>query len=478
MLPSSPKPAASSNTSTPSLLEDTLPFGTAAEPSALDANTPSPKPAPYYPVMACFPQPHPYALCQPIEPFLASVEVYLQIVQISEDKKAAALITLLSPEAQQQIFKLGLGPSISYEELKREIRKLFQGQKRPIQSFDSFCNRKQRPNETNRQFAASLASLAENAFPAAKPGSLEPTILSQFVRGIFDPKVQEDLINEDPLTIDDAVDMADKCKLNRDTLRDLRNRQTAIHALHDGEFTQTSPAHSVQPPSQAAPRAEPSLADQIRPLTEQLQQLTQLMCQQQQFPSPHPCYQSYFEPNYANQTMPPPSNVATLNSAPPQRHEPPQWSNQACFQCGMPGHFARFCERSPPNANFAQEYNHLLSRPSFQPMTNANPNSRFPAPTPCGICNRTNHSTQHCFYRNAPVSRSPIPCSRCNTFGHTTQNCTIRLCSYCGHANHTSSDCQIRKREQQRDSQHRTNHAKTENRGPTDVSRPNIRRAN
>jgi hypothetical protein len=364
--------------------------------------------------MAVFPQPQQYLPTQPIKPFLAQVDHYLGATGIHPNRKSAALLTLLSPSALEQATKLQLTAETPYEQLKEEIKQLFSGTTTTLQHYDQFISRRQATNETTTQYAKELQRLAKDAFPDAPDEHINPSILQQFIRGLRNTHVQERLVRQAPVRIADAITLAAKCEQDQMTIRDLRGKNAAFASIQANEIA--TDEHSVHPHTR---RTDPAHSE-----VQELKHNQLLMA-------------NAIESLTAAVTKLTNKNSHEVGTSVAQIHHPPQErahndrslpSMSACFRCGLPGHWAKDCGQTLPNARRPNQPLPLYGRP--------------PQNSPCVFCKKSNHPASECFFRTKAQDPQQYPSRHPQGYGNPAGP---PRCTYCAKLGHIDYECRKRK---------------------------------
>ncbi|VDM04153.1 unnamed protein product [Schistocephalus solidus] len=133
---------------------------------------------------------------------------YLQ--GINDKTQSALILAKLDDDVYDIARASGITAVLPAKDILGRLRRILCGATNSCLARSEFRRRFQQPLEGVSDFQLALRLIGRRAFPALKLADLEQTIMDQFVYGLSDPEIRKLRIRQQPITLDDAVDLARK----------------------------------------------------------------------------------------------------------------------------------------------------------------------------------------------------------------------------------------------------------------------------
>ena len=260
-----------------------------------------------------------WAEAEPIEHWHELFELAARTNRWDDDDKAAVIRFYLPRVASEAIAKISIDEDGAYRRQLRKLMSRFGAANNRTRNHVEFRNRRQREKEDAGLFAQELDTLAVRAYPRTSARMREELVLQQFIDGLRDTEVHDQVLGSAPKSIKTAVERAttwDAVAKSRSQVRGRGGkRQDEVYA---GNVAQVAvvPAKTQQVQEQMRQGVAATNAHAQSELLEAWQ--TRL-----------------------------PAKPAWRPASPDARRTAAKPNSGNCFKCGGPGHIARECLIAP-----------------------------------------------------------------------------------------------------------------------------------
>ena len=303
-----------------------------------------------------------------VDGWLPVMKRFLERVHAKSPKidKAWAIIDHLEGEARNYIINKSEPERNEPDKVFALLASRFGTGGNRMHARQTFMSRSQQEKEDWMQFLDALESLRTQGFPDAVITTRRYGILQRFIDGVSDPILRQELAvvyaAEAYMTEPPTVESL------RFTTRQLQRHRSTTSKPYDPRYAMRSRPHSFVPGKLVHPA--PGLAQNVLP------------------------------PNQGQREVKPqiaPAGPASVKQALVHQQPARVVPQGACFNCGLPGHFAREC----PNRDLARN---PAARAAIDERVNLCENnvaSACSGPVFCVNCGMTEHSASQC--QNVPV---------------------------------------------------------------------------
>ena len=147
------------------------------------------------------------------------LEHYFTLLNMGNVRKTTVLLYYLGAEASNTAFHLNLTEATNNEEAKNALVQYFSPVDTPEELRTMFHQRYQCENETLEHFAMELRVLCSEAYTRMNPEELDEMANQQFILGIRNNIVREQLIVHPPTKLKDAIEFARLLEVANTTAR-------------------------------------------------------------------------------------------------------------------------------------------------------------------------------------------------------------------------------------------------------------------
>ena len=156
----------------------------------------------------------------------------LRFRDVEEKERVGFLIDLLEGPALDVLARLGPKELSDYRAVTKTLSTAFRHDVSSLHAYAELGKAEQQPGEEVEAFGARIIHLVKAAYPKATEEEAQENGLKQFVCGLSDGRLQEQLINRHELkSLQDALDVARHHNKKTDTIQAVRARKQTDAAL-------------------------------------------------------------------------------------------------------------------------------------------------------------------------------------------------------------------------------------------------------
>ena len=166
-----------------------------------------------------------YVAGDDIVSYLERMDRLFKLNKVTEaEDKVEYFLTLIGPDAYKKLKTLVMPAKIetkTYEQLKTALTSHYKPKTKVIAERFKFYSRKQKTGETINDFVLALKLLADSC----DFKDVEEALRDKFVMGLADPKIQNKLLDEDNLTMEEAVAKSCNFELTKLEMQTIKTEQ-------------------------------------------------------------------------------------------------------------------------------------------------------------------------------------------------------------------------------------------------------------